>query len=222
MVDFGNRVVSVRAKPEAVWRPYATYALLALIVVVFLLEIVINQVSGRQEVVNLFMVGPDWLARPWSVVTSVFAHSLDAIMHVVMNGLFLYFFGPTVERLVGVKRYLLVFLVTGMVAGVFQVEAERMLGDDVYALGASGGLMGLFGVLMILVPRQKVLMMGFIPLPLWVVGAIIAALDVLGIVQPSGTPIGRFAHLSGMALGLAVGWYFKTDLRRRGLRIVTH
>lgn len=174
----------------------------------------------------LFVINTDWMWRPWTLVTSTMSHSFGDIQHLVFNGLFLYFFGPAVERIVGARRFLLLFFAAGAVAGVAQVHTGAWMetghplayGPFGGALGASGALMALFGVLMVLTPNQKVGLMMILPVPLWVAGILYAALDVLGVFAPS--QVGHFAHLSGMALGLGYGWVLRERMRKRGLRLV--
>ncbi len=226
------------------WRPQGTYALLGVMVGVWILQQVALMVVRsafaaldggatslpfglalyRGEPVDLasftFVLDTDFLWRPWTLVTSTVAHSFTDITHLVFNGLFLFFFGPTAERLVGTKRFLVLFFLGGALSGVLQVELASAFGNGGGALGASGALMLLFGLLIVLLPNQKLLVYGVLPVPFWAAGIGYAALDVLGTFNPASR-IGNYAHLSGMALGLAYGWWFRRDLARKGMRVVT-
>jgi membrane associated rhomboid family serine protease len=78
----------------------------------------------------------------------------------------------------------------------------------------------MFGVLMLLTPKATIFLMLLpIPIPLWIAGIVYALLDVLGVLSPADN-IGHFAHLSGLALGLAYGWKVRGEMRRRGESIV--
>lgn len=212
------------APPRPV-RPIGTYGLLGTIAGVWVLELLLlNQpVSYGGGTVRatsyLFVIDVDWPFRPWTLVTSTLAHDPVNLTHLLFNGLFLFFFGPLVERIVGTKRYLLLFLVAGAVSGVAQVHLSRALGHGGGALGASGALMALFGVVMVLLPKERIFIYGIVPVPMWIAGILYAALDVLGVLNPY-SPVGNIAHLSGMALGLGYGIYTKQDMRRRGLRLM--
>jgi membrane associated rhomboid family serine protease len=161
---------------------------------------------------------PMWLVEPWTLVTSTLSHHPARPMHLLLNGLFLFFFGPVVERLTGVRRFLILFFVAGALTGVAQVELSRALGSGLPALGASGALMMLFGMLVALLPREKIHLYGILPLPMWVAGIVFAVLDLIGALNPR-SDVGNFAHLAGMALGLAYGIHMLGDLKRRGLRL---
>ncbi len=219
------------------WRPMATYVLLATMLAVYIAQ----QVSlgylhpfawhglTHQWPDFLFVINTDWMWRPWTLLSSTLAHDFVNPNHLIFNGMFLFFFGPAVERLLGWKRFVTLFLVAGAVAGVAQVHAVafeltgHLMGylPDGGALGASGGLMALFGLLIVLTPNQKVALFMIVPMPLWIAGIGYAALDVLGVVSPRfGGNIGHFAHLSGMAVGLLYGLVVKAAWKRRGVRLV--
>jgi membrane associated rhomboid family serine protease len=208
-------------------RPVATYTLLGVMAGVYVLELLLvslgRTVAYRGDRFDLaywtFIINTDWAWRPWTLVTSTLAHDPSNFTHILFNGLFLFFFGPLVERIVGVRRYLILFFVAGAVSGVAQVHLAAALGPGGGALGASGALMALFGLVMVLLPKEKILIYGIVPVPMWAAGIGYALLDVLGVLNPYSR-VGNFAHLSGMALGLAYGVQVKRDMKRRGLRLV--
>lgn len=161
----------------------------------------------------LFVINTDWYLRPWTLVTSTLAHSPSGITHLLFNGIFLFFIGPTIERVLGVKRFVILFLVGGALAGVAQVHLSHALQGSSYgALGASGAIMAVFGVMIILFPNEKILLWGIVPIPMWIAGIGYAALDIMGALGGS-SGIGNFAHLAGMALGLAYGMNLKQGMR---------
>jgi uncharacterized protein len=226
--DRGDRPLSRRAPPaEPEWRPVASWTLLGVMVGTWILQLLVAN-SGRGVLYRgqgyhlhdfLFVIATDWLVRPWSLVTSTLAHSPGGIQHLLFNGIMLFFFGPIVERLLGRQRYVGLFLLGGAVAGVLQVTASAALGDPGGALGASGALMMLFGILMVVMPNEKILLWMVVPVPFWLAGILYAALDVLGALNPYSS-VGNFAHLGGMALGLGYGIHLKREWKRRGVTLV--
>ncbi|HLF16189.1 MAG TPA: rhomboid family intramembrane serine protease [Candidatus Thermoplasmatota archaeon] len=203
------------------WQPRATYGLLAAIVAVYVAELV---ALSRSEALftRIFVIDTDWPHRPWSLLTSTLSHG--SIGHLFLNGLFLYFFGPVVERIIGrgprgTLRFVGLFLATGALSGIAQVHLEAAFGGTGGALGASGALMALFGVVWVLLPREKVLFWGIAPMPMWGVGLLYVLLDILGAANTEDR-VGNFAHLAGLGFGAAYGAWARYDLRRRGLRLV--
>lgn len=190
--------------PMRTWHPRGTYGLLIAMVAVYILQWVVA-VSAPVWHNYLFAISSTWWLHPWTVVTSTFSHSLARIVHILFNGLMLFFFGAILERILGTKKFVWLFIIAGAVSGITQVTIQP--GS---ALGASGAIMMVFGALVMIMPNEKILVWGILPVPFWAAGIGYALLDVLGALNPADG-IGNFAHLSGMALGLWLGW----DIRKR-------
>lgn len=203
------------ARPRDEWRPLGTFGLLGAMLVVYVLELM--TIGDEARFNALWTIEPGWWLRPWTPITSTFAHHPSLITHLLLNGLILYFFGPILERILGMKRYLALFVVTGALTGILQVELNQVFfGDTNAALGASGAIMMVFGALAVLMPNQKILLFFIIPVPFWAAAVGYALLDVLGALNPNDG-IGNFAHLAGMAVGAVVGFRLRGEMRTRGL-----
>ncbi len=196
-------------QPAAQWTPRGTYGLLAAIGAIFVLEHAVFFALGENAFAALFLIAPDWYIRPWSLVTSTLAHAPFSLLHILFNGIMLYFFGPLAERLLGLRNYVALFLAAGALSGVLQVTITGGA-----ALGASGAIMMVFGTLMIVMPKQQILIWGILPVPFWAMGLLYAAMDLLGALGPSDG-IGHVAHLSGMAIGIAVGFRLRDKYKGR-------
>jgi len=159
----------------------------------------------------------------WTIFTSMFAHLL--FFHLLVNMISLYFIGNFVERLIGRKRYLWFYLAAGLVGGIFYVilpylgllipAGEAIFGNiNIPAVGASGALFGLGGFLAILTPRLKVLLMFFIPMPMWLAMAVLMfgfwIASIFG-----NLPIGNSAHLGGLVVGIIYGLYIRKKYARK-------
>lgn len=79
-------------------------------------------------------------------LTSMFLHS--GIMHLVSNGIFLYYFGMKAEYLFGRGRFLGLYLVSGFCGGLFSI-----LFHDVLGIGASGAIYGIIGAMLLLTKK---------------------------------------------------------------------
>jgi len=100
--------------------------------------------------------------------TSMFLHG--SWMHVIGNMWFLYIFGDNVEDYLGHFKYLVFYLLTGLIAMVTQVAVN--LHATVPTLGASGAIAGVLGAYFILYPRARVLTWFFvfvIWVPAWII-----------------------------------------------------
>jgi membrane associated rhomboid family serine protease len=81
----------------------------------------------------------------WRVVTAMFLHG--SIFHLMFNMLALYWLGTIIEQALGTPRFLLVYFVSGL-AGSAGALWLSPLGID--TVGASGGIFGLIGALLVL------------------------------------------------------------------------
>lgn len=189
-----------------------TFYLLGLAVAVFILELVVQQSYGLAAFERLFVLDASWPSKPWTLITSVFAHG--SFNHILFNGLVLFFFGPLLERRIGSRRFLALVLAGGVLAGLAQVSFyATFLGQDQGVVGISGALMAIMGALTVLGPRLTVLIFFIVPAPLWALTIGYAALDTLGLFAQTGS-IAHIAHLAGLALGLIVGF----RLRDKGFK----
>lgn len=149
--------------------------------------------------VNYYTLGN----QPWTIVSAMFAH--DGIYHILFNMITLYFYGMYVLALVGEARFFLVYFIGGLVGNAFFLLTNHFA----FAVGASGAIFALGGLLVVLVPKLKVMIL-FIPVPidLWIAILIFAVLSL----SPG---IAWQAHAGGLATGLAAGYFFKWQARRR-------
>jgi len=162
----------------------------------------------------LFVSSTDHLGAVWTYVTSVFAHAPDNFFHIVLNSIVLYFFGPIVERKLGSKRFTALFLGAGVLASIGSVWIPALVGEWSGGLGASGAILGVMGVLTILNPDLRVMLLfPPIPMPLWVLTALFAGVSIffVGIGAFGAFGIGHLAHLIGLLAGLAYGQKLKRE-----------
>jgi membrane associated rhomboid family serine protease len=193
------------------FRRNMTYVFLLIIWIVFPLEFVAFWLGGTDLFRTAFTLSSDNLAYVWTWVTSIFAHSPGGFMHILFNSIVLYFFGPIVERKVGTKNFAILFIGSGVVAGLAQVLATVAVGGTTSVLGASGAIMALMGVLTVLNPNLRIYIYFILPMPLWVATALFAAYSVFvstaGGIGAGG--VAQLAHLAGLGIGLLYGSYLK-------------
>lgn len=158
----------------------------------------------------------------WTFITSMFMHG--GLFHIFANMFSLIFVGSLVERILGPKRYLSFYLISGLLASAFFVLFSLVFTADynTFAVGASGALFGLIGLLMLLTPNLPVYLM-FIPIPIKMKYAAPGILVALWLVSIAGNvPIGNTAHLGGLITGLAYGIYLKRKYKRKTRYISKH
>ncbi len=140
-------------------------------------------------------------SHPWTLVTAMFLHA--DIGHILANMLTLYFFGDFLTRLIGERRFLALYLLGGLAGDVLYA----LLAPPATAVGASGAIFALGGVLAVLRPKLPVYVFPIpSPIPLWV--AVIFGFLILSFFPG----IAQEAHLGGLLFGLGAGYLLK---RRR-------
>ncbi|MEK6824034.1 MAG: rhomboid family intramembrane serine protease [Nanoarchaeota archaeon] len=160
----------------------------------------------------------------WTFLTSMFMHA--GFFHLFINMFSLFFVGTILQKILGQKRYLSFYLIAGLFAGVFFVGltfltkdfswADSLVGSvDSFAVGASGALFGLIGLMMFLTPNLPVYIM-FIPIPIKIKYAAPGMLIVLWLISVAGNiPIGNTAHLGGLIAGLVYGIYLRSRYKNK-------
>ncbi len=134
-------------------------------------------------------------------ITSIFIHI--GITHIFFNGYALYIFGPQIERLMGAKKYLLFFLLTGIGGNLvtFFFEFISMEFTSVSA-GASGSLFGLFGGFLYLIHRHSDIVT---PGGRKQILSLLGINLLLTILVPN---ISTTAHLGGLVIGYLLSYIF--------------
>ena len=143
-------------------------------------------------------------SQPWTIVSAMFVH--DGIYHILFNMIALYFYGMYVLTLVGEARFFLVYFIGGLIGNALFL---LLAGPYSVAVGASGAIFALGGTLVMLAPRLKVIIFPVpIPMDLWIAIIIFALISL----SPG---VAWQAHAGGLVTGLAAGYIFKMQTRRR-------
>ncbi|MEE9398814.1 MAG: rhomboid family intramembrane serine protease [Dehalococcoidales bacterium] len=171
--------------------------ILVLVIINFLLFVATAIVPNLIFLLGLQPAG--FLSRPWTIVTSMFIHA--GLWHVLANMMTLYFFGSAVFRLVAQGKFLFVYFIGGILGNILFILLAPPLS---IAVGASGAVFALGGVLTMMRPKLRVFIFPIpVPIPLWV--AVIGGFFILSFMPL----IAWQAHLGGLILGLIAGYFFR-------------
>lgn len=156
--------------------------------------------------------------RYWTLITSVFSHNM--FLHFFMNMFVLNSFGPIIELLLGSKRFIIFYLIAGVISSLCHAMASAFLlhQPDLPALGASGAISGLILLFSLLFPKHIILILGLIPLPAVLGATLFVGLDIWGLIEQAGghgLPIGHGAHLGGALTGILYFLWNRTELKFR-------
>jgi membrane associated rhomboid family serine protease len=138
-------------------------------------------------------------------VSSVFLHG--GFGHIFWNMFMLFMFGTVLEKIVGHRDYITIFIVAGIVGNIGYLVFCHAIGEFNWSLGASGAIYGVFACLAILYPKMRVYIMFFIPAPIIFVLVGFAAVDIL--FMGSQDNVAHAAHLAGLIVGVAFAFHIK-------------
>ena len=219
--------------------PYVNYILIALNLIVFIIfqgagnnlnftyafatvpqEIITgqdlvteNQIYQETTTGQQFII-PGLQPTPISVyitlLTAMFMHGGWA--HIGGNMLYLWIFGDNLEDRLGHLRYLIFYLLVGLLASLAHVFASVLIGDNLQipSLGASGAIAGVLGGYLLLFPRNRVTVImvrvvtqvrAIFAVGLWFVLQLVGG---LGTLSGSSDGVAYAAHIGGFIAGLAL------------------
>jgi len=190
---------------RAINLPPAILWLIAINVVVHLLRQLLSDSADQQLVIELGLVPANFTGDQGnllSLVASPFTYQFlhGGWVHLGVNMLSLAAFGAPVERLLGVRRFVLFYLSAGIVSALVHVVLFPDSLDPV--IGASGAISGVFGAVLMLM-RQVGSLSSLLPIAgIWI------ALNVFfgifgGTPGAGGEPVAWAAHIGGFVYGLA-------------------
>jgi membrane associated rhomboid family serine protease len=137
---------------------------------------------------------PAWVLRkPWTLFTYMFLHSPSGFSHILFNMFALYIFGPRVEALIGSRRFITLYLISGVMGGLLSI----IFAPFSPIIGASGAVFGVQLAFAMHWPRDKIFIWGVLPIEArWLVIAT-TVLALYGGFGGGGGGVAHFAHLGG-------------------------
>ena len=180
-------------------------ALLIANAAVFLVTFVLANFTraGAEPVFDLLAFSPARIwSRPWGMVTYMFVHA--GFWHLLMNALFIFFFGPPLESRWGSSMFVRFYLICGL-GGVLLSFAF----SDSSIVGASAACYGIMLAFAMIWPNTPVYIWGLVPVKVkWLV-IVLVAISFLSAAGPNSGGIAHLAHLGGAVAGFLMmksGW----------------
>jgi membrane associated rhomboid family serine protease len=193
--------------------PVVTAGIIVVNVAVFVLELMRGDAFVTQwaAVPAQIVSGHQWI----TILTAMFMHG--SWSHIIGNMIFLWAFAPEIEDAMGRGRYLVFYLVGGLVAMLAQVAASPH--STVPNLGASGAIAAVMGAFIVTYPRDQIRTLlfifvfariRFIPaallIGLWFISQLFHA-GAVAQVQTGG--VAYLAHIGGFIFGAATARLFE-------------
>lgn len=207
-------------------KPYVTWILIIVNVIVFIWQfnrgLLENSYASWLDIRTYGAIPNNIMNvdRLYTLLTSIFMHG--GISHIVGNMLYLFIFGDNIEDRFGHIKYLVIYLVFGVIAGL--THSWFSIGDDLYipAIGASGAISGVLGAYVLLYPRAKVatiIFLGYfgriIKIPsIFMLGFWFIMQFLYSFLDPYSN-VAYWAHIGGFIIGFIVAIPFKISKTRK-------
>ena len=160
-------------------------------------------------------LGPTPGSVYFTLFTSMFMHG--GIAHIAGNMLFLWIFGDNIEDRLGHVKYVIFYLLCGVIASLAHVFATSFFASDqasllVPSLGASGAISGVLGGYILLHPKRRVTVIlfrfltdvpAYVAIGIWFLFQLISGLGMLGGGSQAGG-VAYAAHVGGFVAGLVL------------------
>jgi membrane associated rhomboid family serine protease len=168
---------------------------------------------ARNSVYSWFALPDDlmrFIGQPWSLLTYSFLHS--GLFHLIFNMIWLSFFGRFVLNLFPARRFLTIYLLGGIFAGIVYLISYNIFpafigGPSGQLVGASGAVMAIMAFAALYSPNATVRMF-FFSLKLWQLAVFMVLWDLIRLPEMNNAG-GLLAHLGGAAFG----YYYGRNLR---------
>jgi membrane associated rhomboid family serine protease len=196
---------------EAPFRPYVTWSLIVLNLLAFFGELASADTDAfvaRWGVVPASITNAAGAVAPLeaygTLFTGMFLHG--GWLHLIGNMLYLHVFGDDIEQALGRGRYLLFYLLCGVLSATAYIVVN--VGSTVPMVGASGAISGVLAAYLMLKPCAKVTVLVFwraVRLQaMWVIGLWVGfqLLDI--VLADASDEVAYSAHFGGMAAGAAL------------------
>lgn len=219
---------------KGIFRKYSITTWLIIInVLVFIIIFSLISILGKssEKIFSLIALQPNafFSGQIWQLLTSMFMHG--GFTHLFVNMISLFFIGNFIEKLIGRKRFFWLYMISGIFAGLFFVFISYFLGSselgarifgspEIFAVGASGAIFALAGLLAILTPKLRVYVFFIIPMQMWF--AMVILLGGFWLASFFGNlPIGNTAHLGGLLVGVGYALYLRKKYPEKTRRLAT-
>lgn len=179
-----------------------------------------------------------FIIKPMSIlqgeyISALFLHMFTHVflLHLAVNMFVLFSLGSLCERIIGRRRYIWFYIISGLFAGILTVVLSGFFGNsdlgarvfgspEIFMMGASGAIFAIAGLYVMLLPRLKfmIIFLPFFSFPAYVmIPVALFGMWLLTIIF--NLPIGNVAHFGGFLAGIIYGAYLRRKYKRKVQRL---
>jgi rhomboid protease GluP len=193
--------------PRVLFRPYATYVLVGICVVIYLIQVTTQSYFGLDIPAALGVKDNSLIlhGQLWRLFTPIFLHG--SILHIAFNMYALFYIGSMTERFYGHARFLVLFMLSGFAGNVIS-----FMFSSYDSLGSSTSIFGLLGAEGVLIYQNREI---FGPIARRALSQVI----IIGVVNlilglTPGSAIDNWGHIGGLVGGTLFAWFGGPVLQR--------
>ena len=193
--------------PVEQWNPLRKRVVLTPLLVAICFLVFLGQISSENGLMQFALVPAQLATHPLTAFTHMFLHG--GWLHLVSNMYFLWVFGDNVEDRLGRGRFLALYLLSGLVAGLTHAALSQNPTEPM--VGASGAIAGVMAAYAVLYPRTRLISLILfwrVRWRAWVYLGMWLAIQLFGIFS-SNVHVAFWAHIGGFAVGLAFAWRYR-------------
>jgi len=206
---------------EGGYKPYVTYTLLALNVLVFIFQASLTLVQYEAFIHAFGLIPVDLVSgkNTFTLISSTFLHG--NLSHILGNMLFLWVFADNIEAVAGHWRFILYYLAGGLIAGLIHVAFN--VDSPIPTIGASGAISAILGTYLVFFPRSRIRVLilffftsVYIPaiffLGIWILMQLYSGVGSLSAAGVMESGVAWWAHIGGFFFGVLYGLVYKKRL----------
>jgi membrane associated rhomboid family serine protease len=161
----------------------------------------------------------------WRLITAQYLHGGTG--HLLLNMIGLHFLGRPLEQMWSARKFFVIYSVCGLIGNVFYtiLGSRGVLDPRMPAVGASGSIYGLLGIVAVMFPHATVFLMFMFPMKIRTAALVFGGIAFLTVLERGPNYSGEACHLAGLLFGAwwawkGDGWWQRTEWRvpKRGVR----
>lgn len=205
----------------AFYKKYSiTFALIVINFVVFMISVFFREQLIIELAFRQIYLSFEQFPQIYTIFTSMFLHA--DFLHILFNMFMFLLIAPSFEEKIGAKKFLAIYISTGIFAALFHVLLFPLLFQNVNPyiglIGASGAISGILGAYAVAYPKDRVFfpIIFIIRIPVLVAGILFLSIQTMFAFGDSGSNIAYLAHIGGFISGAIIAFVFVKN-KGRGL-----
>ncbi len=207
-------------------RPFFSYSLIAINILVFLFQFSLDEQSVNAFTRHYGAIPSEILNMEdlFTLFTSIFLHA--GLMHIAGNMLYLWIFADNIESTCGNLHFIFFYLLGGLAASLCHIFLSSA--SDIPTVGASGAISAIMGAYVVLFPKSRIKMLFIIFFQRFYISAIFflgywfvsQVWSSFAEANPEGGGVAWWAHIGGFLFGVIYAFLFFKNRRKTEYNLV--